>query len=63
MAGAGNCALETGKEKVVWLLASGQMAFSRRLLYQDDVLIVLGIVLGMLALGLVIALALLPILT
>jgi len=43
------------------LLASGQMAFSRRLLFQDDVLIVLGIALGVLALGLGIVLALLPI--
>ena len=63
MAGAGNRAPETGKEEVFWLLASGQMAFSRRFLFQDDVLIVLGIVLGVLALGLGIALALLPILT
>lgn len=43
------------------MLASGQMAFSRRLLFEDDVLIVMGVVLGVLALGLGIALALLPI--
>jgi len=61
MAGAGDRAPETGWEKVFWLLASGQMAFRRCLLFQDDVLIALSLVLGALALGLGVALALLPI--
>jgi hypothetical protein len=46
-------------------LVAGKRAdgLSRRFLFEDDVLLVLGLILGVLALGLGIALALLPILT